>query len=426
MYAFRKPFTAARFEGPMLGDLELKTVLVISQIVGYTLSKYIGIRVCSTTPRHRRALMLLGLVAAAEASLVLFAVAPPKLMVAAIFLNGLPLGMVWGMVVSYLEGRRSSELLLAGLSCSFIVSSAVVKDVGRALMTHLHVSESWMPALTGLIFLPGFVLSVWLLDQLPQPSAEDVRARVTRRPMDAGDRRAFVKRFFVILALLLPVYFALTAYRDFRDNYGVEMLGELGYLGTPAIFTRLEVPVAFGVMAALAALNLVKDNRRGLAAALCLMAVGTALLGGATLMWHAGLISGAAWMILIGLGSYLAYVPFGSMLFDRLMAASGTAGTAVFAIYIADAVGYTGSVLVQLYRDLAERNHTRLHFFGQFTWAMAALGTSLLLGACVYFLRSYPRPSIRTGHQATNRPFDTAAVANEDLANARRHSHVEK
>ena len=119
MYAFRKPFSAGMYEGlTLLGtSVDLKTAFVISQIVGYTLSKYLGIKLCSEVTRGRRLCMLLGLVAIAQVALLLFAVLPLQLKVLALFANGLPLGMVWGMVVWYLEGRRTSELLLAGLSC---------------------------------------------------------------------------------------------------------------------------------------------------------------------------------------------------------------------------------------------------------------------------------------------------------------------
>lgn len=67
--------------------------------------------------------MLLTLIAIAELALLGFALAPTEFKGLALFFNGLPLGMVWGIVVRYLEGRRSSEFLLAGLSCSFIVAS---------------------------------------------------------------------------------------------------------------------------------------------------------------------------------------------------------------------------------------------------------------------------------------------------------------
>ena len=45
MYAFRKPFTAAEFAGYEWGGLGYKTLLVTAQVLGYTLSKFIGIKV---------------------------------------------------------------------------------------------------------------------------------------------------------------------------------------------------------------------------------------------------------------------------------------------------------------------------------------------------------------------------------------------
>ena len=52
MYAFRKPFAAATYdELDTFVGLDLKTALVISQIVGYTLSKVIGMKVCSELGR---------------------------------------------------------------------------------------------------------------------------------------------------------------------------------------------------------------------------------------------------------------------------------------------------------------------------------------------------------------------------------------
>src|SRR2546426_3084991 len=179
MYAFRKPFAAAKFEGEFFlnSAVALKTAIVISQIIGYALSKYIGIKVCSEVSPTRRSITLVALIAWAELALVAYGLVPNNLKVAAIFFNGLPLGMVWGLVVWYLEGRRTSELLLAGLSCSYIVSSGIVKDIGRAMMEGGvagwggqvpgvgegggsalgKVSENWRPACMGVHFVPPFL-----------------------------------------------------------------------------------------------------------------------------------------------------------------------------------------------------------------------------------------------------------------------------
>ena len=391
MYAFRKPFSAASYQGLKFlgGEVDLKTAFVVSQIIGYALSKIIGIKVCAEIGRQRRAQGLVLMILLAELSLLFFAILPNNLKVVAIFFNGLPLGMVWGLVVLYLEGRRTSEMLLAGLSCAYIVASGAVKDIGLWLMSSFQIDQFWMPCTTGLFFLPLFVGSVWLLNQLPQPDAADIEARVERTTMSGSQRWQFFRQFLPEMILLSTVYFFLTAYRDFRDNFGKEIFESLGYGEKPAIFTRSELWVAFGVMAALAGLNLIRDNRRGLYGAFVIMTFGVVLLGAGTILWDLKLISGLTWMILTGLGAYLTYVPFGSVLFDRLIASTRAVGTAVFAVYVADAVGYSGAISVLLGKDLLAGDMARIDFFRNLTYFMSVVGVILLILACVCLMKRH-------------------------------------
>jgi len=297
--------------------------------------------------------------------------------------------MVWGLVVRYLEGRHTSELLLAGLSCSYILASGEVKSIGKWLMQDHGVSQFWMPFATGAIFLLPFLLAVFLLNQLPPPTDRDIALRTERRSMYGGDRWDFLKRFLPGMILLCVAYFFLTAFRDFRDNYQAELFLEMGIEDSGA-FARTERPIAFGVLFALALLYTIRNNRWGLVGAYGIMLLGLVLMGGSTALFQAGSIGGERWMILSGLGAYLAYVPYGSVLFDRTIAYTHYVGTAVFAIYLADAIGYTGSVGIQLYKDLFAGDASRLVFFQNFTYLMAAGGFVLLLLALLYFLRVKP------------------------------------
>jgi hypothetical protein len=386
MYAFRKPFAAASFDAEGWFGLDLKTTFVVSQVLGYTVSKFLGIKWVSEVSRGGRLRFLIGLVLVAELALAAFALVPPAGKVAAMFCNGLPLGMIWGLVVRYLEGRRASELLLAGLSCSFIVASGVVKDVARWVLAQ-GISEYAMPALTGLMFLPALVIAARLLDAVPDPDTADRAEREARPPMYAGERLAFARRFLPGLVLLVCVYVGLTAFRDYRDNYGLELFEELGYTHEPALFSRTELPVATLVLLLLGATSWVKERKRGLWSIFAVMSAGLMCIGAATLARRAGWLSGQGWMIGIGLGAYLAYVPFSSFLFDRIMAATRFAGTAVFAVNVADAFGYTGSVGLLLFKDLVERDTGRLAFFEAWSLLLSAAGTLGLAVAGVYFWR---------------------------------------
>lgn len=384
MYAFRKPFTVAEFSGQTLFDRDLKPAIVISQVFGYAIAKFLGIRICSELPHERRALALVGLIVAAEAALIAFGVVPDSWKALPIFLNGLALGMVWGFVVGFLEGRRLSDLLMAGLCCSFIIASGVVKDTGRWVMATFDVTEGWMPAATGFIYIAPFMLSVWLLQQLPRPSTADVAERTRRSPMSGADRVRFMKDYAFGFTLAIFVYMMLTAIRDIRDSYGIEIFRQLGEADTPALFTKTEVPIAFAVVLPMALLTVVRDNRKGLMLSYGIMIVGTVGLFASTLAFDAGLIDGLWWMILTGVGAYLAYVPYNAVLFERMIASTGFVGTAVFCIYVADAMGYVTSIGFQFWKPA---DLDWVSFFRWLTYGMGAFSVACLILSALYFAR---------------------------------------
>jgi hypothetical protein len=386
MYSYRKPFAAAHYSGEVALGLDLKSALIISQLCGYALSKFLGVKFNSEMKPSRRAWALVVLIAWAELALALFAVMPPGGKVVALFLNGLPLGTVWGVVFSFLEGRRTSEILGAGLSCAYVVASGAVKSIGSSLLD-AGVTEAWMPALTGLLFLPIFLAAVYGLGLIPPPSSADVEARTEREPMSSAERRQFLRRFFPGLLLLVIVYLFLTSYRDFRDNYAAEIWADLGADRQASLFTLTEIPIAISVMIALGLLFLVKNNRRGLLFTYLIMIAGSALIGVATLLFDLEAIHPLTWMILVGLGLYLGYVPYGSVLFDRTIAALGIVATAVFLIYVSDAVAYSGSVAIVLYKTIGQAQVSKLQFFRYFSYATSLVCTVFFSVSGIYFLR---------------------------------------
>jgi hypothetical protein len=115
------------------------------------------------------------------------------------------------------------------------------------------------------------------------------------------------------------------------------------------------------------------------------IAGGLLLVGGATWLHARGQIDGFWWMTLIGLGSYLAYVPYNSVLFERLIASTRVAGTAVFAIYVADSIGYVGTVSMLLYKDFGAKASSRAEFLEAFSYALSLAGVLALLLIAIYF-----------------------------------------
>ena len=392
MYAFRKPFTVASFAAaaPILG-VDYKIALVIAQVLGYALSKVAGVKLISETPPHRRALAILALIAGGELALVAFALVPAPWNIACLFVNGLMLGMIWGLVFGFLEGRRLSEVLGAMLCASFIVSSGVVKSVGEAVMLKGWANEYWMPAATGLLFVPLLLVCVLGLAMMPPPNAQDERLRVARAPMDGPARRRMFAAFAPGLIALVVIYIGLIALRDFRDNFAADIWRGLGFKDDAAIFSLSELPVAAIVLVTLSSVMFIRDNRKAFLANLGLVAAGLLLAGLSSLGFQLHWIGPISWMIALGAGLYLAYTPFNALLFDRFIAASGRTGTAGFLIYVADAAGYVSSVALLVLRDLVGLKLSWVEFLRAISYSAALVGLVLIVAAGFYFHRRLPR-----------------------------------
>ena len=369
---------------PGLPDLQYKIALIIAQVIGYTLSKFYGIKFISEVAAHRRSASLIALIGLSELALIFFAITPAPYNVVFLFLNGLPLGMIWGLVFSFLEGRRFTEALGAGLSVSYIVSSGAVKSVGGWLI-QMGVPEFQMPAATGLLFFPVLLFFVWLLSLVPPPTALDEALRTKRQPMYRADRKRFLALFGPGLFALVFLYMFLTAYRDFRDNFAVELWTALGYGEQPWIFTFSEMPITIVVLAVLGMLFLIRNNRVAMDLIFLAMIAGSVLIGAATFAYQLEWIGAAAWMVLVGLGLYLSYVPYGCILFERMIAAVGFVGTAGFMIYVADAFGYLGSVALILYKNFGKPNLAWEQFFIELSYVTSIVCVVAFLFAFLYF-----------------------------------------
>lgn len=385
MYGFRKPFTAGAFLDPVSGH-SYKVWLVTAQVLGYTVSKFIGIRVIAEMPPARRALVLVGLVGIAELALLGFGLTPAPYNAVWLFLNGLPLGMVFGLVLGFLEGRRMTEAFVAGLCASFILADGVTKSVGSGLLG-LGVPERWMPFAAGLVFLLPLLGFVWMLRRIPAPSPADIAARAERAPMGRADRRAFLRRHGLGLACLAVVYLLITVLRSLRADFAPELWSGLGVTAAPGVFTRSEFYVALGVVAANGLAVLVRDNRRAF-----FLALGTSL-GGlllilATLAWRE--VSGCgpfAFMVLLGLGLYIPYVAVHTTVFERLIAMTRDRGNIGYLMYLVDATGYLGYVAVMVVKNFATFEGDHLAFFLRASWAGALVSLFALVGAWWFFAR---------------------------------------
>ena len=203
--------------------------------------------------------------------------------------------------------------------------------------------------------------------------------------MNKDSRKKFVSSFWPGIILFTLTYMLLTTFREFRDNFSADVWKSLGFGNSPEIFTQTEIPISIAILIVMGSLMAIKNNQLALMISHLIIFIGMVLIGVSTFLYQTELISSLWWMILIGMGLYLGYIPFNSIFFERLLAAFKFVGTVGFLIYIADAFGYLGSIGVLFYKEFGYANLSWVNFFISAGYLVSVFGGILIGGSMFYF-----------------------------------------
>jgi hypothetical protein len=295
---------------------------------------------------------------------------------------------VYGIVFSFLEGRRFTEMLALGLNISVVVASGILKTIYLELHGFFPaISEFSMPFFMGLLFLPLFLIFVWMLSVIPEPTAEDIRLRTERLPMTQQDKRAVMRQFGFPIVCLVIFYASMVVLRDFRDNFTIEIWNEIDSNWASSVLTKTEMITGITVLVIIGSLAFVRDNVKGFRLTNLILFISICLMGSGTFLFQQGLVSGFLWMLLVGVGTFLAYTVLQTVIFERMIALFRIKANAGFFVYICESIGYMGSAALLLYKEFFMKEMNWSAVLMQFTYIQFFLGFLLLLAANVFFER---------------------------------------
>lgn len=385
MYAYRKPLSAATYNGLELWGYSYKVIIVITQVLGYLLSKFIGIKVIAELNPKNRIYMLLGLIGISLLSLFLFALTPFPYNFIWIFFNGLPLGLIWGIVFSFIEGRQFTDFLATFLSVSFIVSSGIVKSIGRFFIENLEISDFWMPFTVGVVFIPLLLFSTWMLSKISPPTEIDKQMRQERTTLDKHQRKQLFHAFLIGLSAILAANILMTIGRDIKDNFLVEFFQSIQIDSSTSIYAKTETFIGLVVLLLLSFMVLLKNNSKAFFLIHGIMLFGFAAMLVSTYLYVHGHLSPLVWVLVQGIGLYISYIVFQSLYFERFIAAFKIKGNVGFLIYMSDFTGYLGSCIILILKEFSDFKANWGDFFITLNYTVALGGIAMVFVSFIYF-----------------------------------------
>ena len=387
VYALRKPYTAAAFEGLTFLGSDYKVAVTTIQILGYVISKFFGIKLISELKRENRFRFFVASAVMAEAALVGFGLLPMPYNVIAMFVNGLLLGCMWGVIFSFIEGRKVTDILASLLGVSMVFSSGFAKSFGLFAMNDLHIDQFWMPAVIGGCALPVLVFMGYMLKRLPRPTAEDVALRNERVTLDGKGRKALFIKYAPILTLLFVGNFMLLVLRDIKEDFLVNILDMSGQ--SAWMFARVDTIVTLVILGIFALFIFFRSNIKAIMGLMALVLAGCLTLTYVSFNYNTLDLQPVTWLFIISLSLYIAYLTFQTIFFDRFIACFRIKGNVDFFIAMIDFIGYIGTVTLLFTKESLNIETDWFALFNHMACFVGATCTVLFLVAAVLIYKRY-------------------------------------
>lgn len=389
VYALRKPFTAAEFEGLQVAGMDYKIAVSIVQLLGYVSAKLLGIKFISELKPEGRLRFIVGSAALSEISLLAFGLLPVPYNIVALYFNGLSLGCMWGVIFSFLEGRRTTDILASIMGVSMALSSGVAKSMGLYALHDLHVSEFWMPALIGALAFPLLCFMGWMMTRFPKPTAADIASRSERVTLNGQQRWALFRRFMPVLLLLFGANLLLTVQRDVKEDFIVCII-DVSTISSWA-FAQIDSIATLVLLATFALLSTTYNHLKVLCVLLILSTAGMGTLAVVAANYGQIQMPTTIWLFLQSLCLDMAYLSFQTIFFERFIACFKIRGNVGFFIITIDFVGYMGTLALLVFKELYASHVNWTLFYNHMSVVIGAACCIAFIGSLIYMIRASHR-----------------------------------
>lgn len=387
VYALRKPYTAASFEGLTFLGSDYKVAVTTIQILGYVIAKFFGIKIISELKKEKRFRFFVSSAILAEAALIGFGILNPPYNVIAMFVNGLSLGCMWGVIFSFIEGRKVTDILASLLGVSMVFSSGVAKSFGLFAMNEMQIDQFWMPAVIGGFALPLLVLMGYMLKKLPQPTAEDIALRNERVILDGKGRKKQFMKYAPILSLLFIGNFMLLVLRDIKEDFLVNILDMSNQ--SSWLFARIDTIVTLVILGIFALFAFFRNNIKALLWLMTLVIAGCLTMTYVSFFYETLNLPPITWLFIQSLSLYIAYLTFQTIFFDRFIACFRIKGNVGFFIAMIDFIGYLGTVTLLSTKEFLNIELEWFALFNHISCTVGAICSILFTIAGLLIYRKY-------------------------------------
>lgn len=207
--------------------------------------------------------------------------------------------------------------------------------------------------------------------------------------LDGRARADLFKSFMPVLLMLFAANLFITVLQDIKEDFLVKILDvEAAGLSSWA-FAKVDAVVTLIILLLFGLMSAVRSNIKVLCLLLVLVTCGTATLGFVAFNYDGLQLPPMTWLFLQSLSLYTVYLSFQTLFFERFIACFRIKGNVGFFIVTLDFIGYTGTVVVLVFKEFFNPDINWLDFYNLMSGYVGIVCSVAFLCSAVYLVQRY-------------------------------------
>ena len=196
------------------------------------------------------------------------------------------------------------------------------------------------------------------------------------------------------MPVLVMLFFAnlfVTVLQDIKEDFLVKIL-DVDAAGLSSwAFAKVDATVTLIILCMFGLMSAVRSNIKVLCMLLGLVTCGTATLSSLAFNYSALQLQPMTWLFLQSLSLYTVYLSFQTLFFERFIACFKIKGNVGFFIITLDFIGYTGTVVVLIFKEFFNPAVNWLDFYNLMSGYVGMACSVAFIGSAVYLIQRYRR-----------------------------------
>lgn len=359
-----------------------KNALVISQSMSYIAGYIIGYFWLSKINKKNTFKYFILTIFGSFVPLLLFVTQLPVFQIIGTFISGVCITNIWGFIVFYVEGRHASSIIIMIIYMLLIIGGGFAKSVGAILLDN-DINENLMVVYCGIIGLVGCIGFAILLNNTPERNEEEEKSKTIKKTGDdiITIQNEFINKYKIGLLANSIVYGFISGYRKYRDYYSLELWIELmGHNFNAGIYSYSDIIISIAVTLIYCLIIYIKSDITSFFVLLVIMIIGSFIIAISTLTYSYYEYESFIWIVLTGVGVYMAYVPPGVLLYDKLISATKTEISIVPIIFLSELIAQIVTLLIILIKS---NIYTLYSYVSYFVYISYMTGGCVIVGMII-------------------------------------------